>query len=358
MLMEIQYAQLDVFKGRLIQAVQEDEPCEYGVWNGKVGKVILYHVLSRYTGDRSFNEKAGLLLDAVFDDIGRVETMDFAKGLSGIGWAMEWLKENKYLVLNTDEILGEIDDELYRGLIAGDHNELSLKDGILGDTLYFLKRYQSVNYKTRRFQIITLQDCLVMQTDRIFGDLQQRRDLLLSSFTLGRLQRISLFYELSELAVLLSKLSSCGVNAVKVEKSMYSVIEIADQLFLNSDSGLADPEEKSALLSLAYACRLLGLRYHCGPWQQKSEEVIRQILNDELLGIENLSLSCKFSAIQSSFISGNASAPRYSPEEVMLFDLAELKNEFSNWQLLLMLLTVIGAADDRFKTWEEMMLWS
>lgn len=139
----------------------------YGLYYGKTGHALLCFLLSEASGNEALAMKARELLNEVSENIADVPVEGFANGLTGIGWGIEWLARQQYIDVDTNEILDDIDDAVYRSIIYKKTTRLSLSDGMLGTALYIYKRYTARNKSTKRFRHLCLQECLVLLTARI-----------------------------------------------------------------------------------------------------------------------------------------------------------------------------------------------
>lgn len=85
-----------------------------GLLNGKMGIAIFFYNYSGYTKNKIYEEYAGELIDEIYEEI-RINTpVNFADGLTGIGWGIEYLVRNNFVQADTDEALSEIDSTVYR----------------------------------------------------------------------------------------------------------------------------------------------------------------------------------------------------------------------------------------------------
>jgi hypothetical protein len=92
--------------------------------------------------------------------------LSFANGLTGVGWAIEWLAQNDLMEeTNTDEVLEPIDDILFNTVTYVKDANLSLFNGTLGKVAYFLKRATSQNPGTHRYKTIGHLECIVLLLD-------------------------------------------------------------------------------------------------------------------------------------------------------------------------------------------------
>jgi hypothetical protein len=138
-----------------------------GFLYGDAGMAVAYHLLAA-GGDESTGEDGTRMLDRISENIAAVGELDFANGLAGIGWSIEWLVQNGLLKdVNTDEILAEIDDILYKNVTTSKQYMPGLFNGAMGKAAYFIKRARSKNPGTHRYTQLSHQECLVMLTDDI-----------------------------------------------------------------------------------------------------------------------------------------------------------------------------------------------
>lgn len=99
------------------------------------------------SGDNAYEEVAGLLMDELFEQLYAEMPIDFANGLSGIGWGIEYLIQQGFIEGNADEILEEIDLYVVRAIYLQEMNDLGLDRGVLGLGRYILMRIRS-HWKT------------------------------------------------------------------------------------------------------------------------------------------------------------------------------------------------------------------
>ncbi|MGV8096406.1 MAG: lanthionine synthetase LanC family protein [Mangrovibacterium sp.] len=114
-----------------------------GLLNGKMGISIFFYHLARETGNTIYEDYAGELIDEIYEDISLNTPLDFADGLAGIGWGIEYLVQNHFIEADTDEVLGETDKPLMQLIIYNIPSGLGLSEGIIGIGAYLLKRIQN-----------------------------------------------------------------------------------------------------------------------------------------------------------------------------------------------------------------------
>jgi hypothetical protein len=107
-----------------------------GLLNGKMGISIFFYHYERYSNNEAHTKYADALIDDVYDNLHTQTSVDFANGLTGIGWGIEYLVKNKFVKADTDEILEEMDQILYNLPI-----DIWNNDDLFGIGHYSLSRF-------------------------------------------------------------------------------------------------------------------------------------------------------------------------------------------------------------------------
>jgi len=110
--------------------------------HGKTGIAITLYHLSRETGNPVFEDFAGELLDDVTRNLTTRTSSDFENGLAGIGWGIEHLIRKGFLDADPDDILEDVDEQLFRRFLETPPQKIGLLNGTLGYCFYFLSRIQ------------------------------------------------------------------------------------------------------------------------------------------------------------------------------------------------------------------------
>ena len=254
-----------------------------GLFKGKAGAIILYFSLFRYTGNNLWEEKAKLLLDKLSAEIADVQELNYGDGLAGIGWMVEWVKQNGFMDINTDEVLEDIDDTLYKAVLYARDKTISVCDGSLGKAAYFLKRYEGRNKDTHRYKIISHQECLVLLTDEISERLTGESGLL-DQLKEGNILPGENLIKIGQAMIFLSKVLFHKINAEVVEKTLYTLIKYTDILFdghkKESNKSSEVPEPIESRLYLAFAYYMTGYKLEYKVWQEKGQQYFDKILQE------------------------------------------------------------------------------
>src|SRR5690554_1095395 len=88
-----------------------------GLMHGKMGISICFFHLARQTGNKIYEDYAGELIDEIYDEISIHTPVDFKNGLAGIGWGIEYLAQNGFIEADTDIVLDEFDQQIFKELL-------------------------------------------------------------------------------------------------------------------------------------------------------------------------------------------------------------------------------------------------
>ncbi|WP_439809476.1 hypothetical protein [Parabacteroides distasonis] len=128
----------EILKGLLRFGVLRTEELKNpGLYNGKLGMVILFYEYSRYSGDILYEQFADEMMDSVLE-LPDSLPFRFADGLTGIGWGITYLLREKFIEGDIEEILSEVDEKLAN---LNSHKTTYKED-------YDLYSVMRINYKT------------------------------------------------------------------------------------------------------------------------------------------------------------------------------------------------------------------
>lgn len=118
---------------------------DLGLMHGKLGLSIYFHQLARKTENKDFQKIAENLVEEISEKLGIAKlSMDFENGLAGISWGISYLVKSGFVEADLDDVLGELDDQIYRFLEDQKANLTSnFKNGLIGFLFYCLDRLDS-----------------------------------------------------------------------------------------------------------------------------------------------------------------------------------------------------------------------
>ena len=117
---------------------------DIGLFPGKMGIILSLVTYSRSTKQKAIEEVADFLMNQVLESMTNISPLSFSNGLTGIGWAIEYLIQNGYMPGCGADICTDIDNKLmsYDIRRVGD---FSLENGIYGWLHYIVAHIQGAN---------------------------------------------------------------------------------------------------------------------------------------------------------------------------------------------------------------------
>lgn len=117
-----------------------------GVLSGISGVAVFQFYYARFLQDEQHEDVGAAILTSVIEKINQGYIYHtFCGGIAGAAWALEFLKKEKFIALDTDALLPELDDFLINSIHREEENIVfyDFLHGVLGIGHYFLKRYQN-----------------------------------------------------------------------------------------------------------------------------------------------------------------------------------------------------------------------
>lgn len=125
----------------------DDDPYNIGLFHGKMGVVLVLAHYGRVRNKRFLTHIANILLEKITTRINAAMPIGLSTGLSGIGWGIEYLIQNKYIHGNSSIILYNINNQIMQTDILRVQDN-GLDNGLLGVLHYIAlhcQKQQSVN---------------------------------------------------------------------------------------------------------------------------------------------------------------------------------------------------------------------
>lgn len=223
----------------------------FGLLKGQTGLSLTYFLLSDLFPDTDFKEHANQLLDQVSENICDVKGIDFENGLAGIGWGIEWMIQNGYIKADANEVLEELDDELYKSVVGSKSPNISLENGAIGKAMYFYKRLNTQTYQSmhNRYRNICNHECLILLIDEINENLLDKKNGLLVRSTQTQHITSAQLIEVARTLIFMSKAHHLKINPEIIEKLIDRIITFIRQ----NITILMETSLREGYLNLLYA---------------------------------------------------------------------------------------------------------
>lgn len=113
-----------------------------GLYNGKMGNIIFLYHNAELLGCEIFRKFGDNLIDRIYEVIGKDKQIpeNFAEGLSGIGWGLEYLIQHNFVESGQDNICRQMDYILKKRWDVG--RLMNMEFPIGADILYWWMRYR------------------------------------------------------------------------------------------------------------------------------------------------------------------------------------------------------------------------
>lgn len=122
---------------------------DFSLMGGKMGVVLFFLFYARHTQNCWYEEFADDLLDDVCSNLNVNLPTNFANGLCGIGWSIEFMKRQGFIDDDTDEILSEIDHRIMEWDLRR-ISDTSLESGLEGIVVYVRSRLDTTGNTSNR----------------------------------------------------------------------------------------------------------------------------------------------------------------------------------------------------------------
>lgn len=255
-----------------------------GLLNGKMGICLYFYHLARNTRNETHQQIAEHLLDDVYEKVSQGHTTtDFEKGLTGIAWGIEYLTKNEFVQANTDIILKEVDDKIYRTIIASiDRMPIGLRKGALGYILYLIARLdgEDITDRSNNNKFI-FKRVLIELVNQVGKRVEEREITLQEPFS------FDITWDLPLCLILLSKMKAMDFYNSKINRVLEHLSPSVISLFPSSPSN-----RLYLLLSIEKVLKqsdLYGWRNHAMLLRKniQLEDIIKQDLKNKNIHLLN-----------------------------------------------------------------------
>lgn len=153
---------------RIAQLIRQNglNGANHGLMHGNTGLSIFFYHLARRINIPDYEQIADDLLDKSFANLTTSAPVDFENGLAGIGWGIEYLVQNNFAEGNTDEILEEVDNKVFRALNEENHTSFELANGLTGYLFYLNNRLKNKTHPASMAQRIN-RELLILAINKL-----------------------------------------------------------------------------------------------------------------------------------------------------------------------------------------------
>ena len=283
------YERIETINHLLIQDIRTTK--NIGLLNGKMGICIYFFHLARETGNIEHQEFAEKLIDEVYEEVGKNQTLpDFENGLAGIAWGIEHLVQHGFVEADTNIILSEVDDKIYRHIATADGLPAGLLKGALGYILYILARIQNVDIQSGSADTFIFRRLLVDLINRISKTIEEQK------FRAQEPLLFDLSWDLPFCLILLTKVRTKNFYNSKIDQILNYLSPVVVSLYPRSSSN-----RLYLLLGMESVLKLV----HIPAWRKHADILRADICLNDMLDedLKNKSIGLVNGAVGVSYIS-------------------------------------------------------
>ena len=122
----------------------KDVPAALGLLNGQMGITIVLAHYARTRNNSQIEKVSDVLLEGILQRLTKTTSIDFADGLCGIAWGIEYLIQNGFMKGCGAEILQDVDKKIMERDVLR-IEDFSLETGLEGMLHYVLAHLQGAN---------------------------------------------------------------------------------------------------------------------------------------------------------------------------------------------------------------------
>lgn len=154
----------------------ENSAC-LGLSNGRCGLALSAFILS--DKDEKYKQQAFVHLDYLLEHVYESSSLSFNEGLIGIGWTIEFLTQNQYILNSNDSLLLEIDDVIYKWVNFHQLDSYSINNGYIGALLYFCYRLKGDRILLP-YRELALKECTVRILGKLYKEAKKQTNAYFS----------------------------------------------------------------------------------------------------------------------------------------------------------------------------------
>lgn len=204
--MDTLYLLFDTYNTKLISYLDQEK--SFGLANGKMGFCLYFFMIDRLNKNKKYKKKAEDLLDNIFQNISKINSINVNDGLAGIGLGLHYLIKEKYIKGNINIVLEDIDDLIFKHLSYSKYSDtIPLPSKI--QILYYL--YIRIKEQKAQSESYHLLEELIILT---VNDIYEKIDLQFFEEE----SRYCIDYQLPILLIVISKIYSLNFYNYRILK--------------------------------------------------------------------------------------------------------------------------------------------
>ncbi|AMR41980.1 hypothetical protein HZP39_11135 [Elizabethkingia anophelis] len=134
-----------------------------GLINGLSGNALLL-----FLSQEKKNRNEGLkLLNIISEEITTSKDYSFDTGITGFGWLVAFLHQEKLIDIDSDDILEDFDDQIYKLTLQELSDQNTNIDTLLGFIDYHIIRHRNKNFNEQHYRKFIHQECINLIVEKL-----------------------------------------------------------------------------------------------------------------------------------------------------------------------------------------------
>lgn len=144
-----------------------DNTKNLGIYSGRAGLSLISFLLAKKLDSQEYRKIGVTHFEYVLKNIFDVENLSFSDGLVGVGWFIEWIAQNNFVDINSDDVLEDVDDVIYKLATFHRNDSLDLNAGKTGLFLYLYQRLKAENPHKYPYRTLAMKECTLLLMNEI-----------------------------------------------------------------------------------------------------------------------------------------------------------------------------------------------
>jgi len=195
-----------------------------GLFRGKTGWCIYFYCMHRLTGNTQYKKTAEELLDAIWNGISSITSINVEDGLSGIGLGLTYLAKHSYINADLNYILDDVDSLIMKKLFYEKQDFQKYETTSLIYLLYYFK-HRYLEQKEKSYKQEIYRELIILLLNKTYERI---------IFTSNRAAGSSIYkfsFELPMFLYLLKALRELGFYNYKIDRILKEVKPIVCSIY-------------------------------------------------------------------------------------------------------------------------------
>lgn len=264
---------------KMLEESLKNETSDMSLYSGKIGELLLYGLCA---------DKQQSIIDTtlhrVIDSLPSINEFSFSKGLTGIGFGLQYLSDLKIFQSDCKKAFQHLDDRIYCDIANNKSTDLSLlsERSLLARTVYFYFRIKSSS-ETNFYRKFAAKECLIL----LITEIKELFTIIVTNQEKLIVKRPEFYSEIGLCFALLYHLLQLDINQNYCQDLLFSIRNFISHCF--EDKNVWNDFNSPFLLQLLYFYTYVSFEIKdkymkdCAvKWMQNSEPFFQDTIKSDL----------------------------------------------------------------------------